>query len=218
LAGALVVTGGTGIGGNISIGGNTNIGGSVNIGGNTIITGTLTYGTINSSTVTVQGAYITDSGFELDFTGIPSWARKFTLSYHNVSQNNAAATLNVQIAINGTYLTSGYQAITSQQTGATTSTNAVFIPLWYTTINASAQMNGVVNFNFYNSLSGFPAVNTIFVTGDLQTSSSTLTNIANGCFSVRSTQPVNAFISAIKIRTTNAAHVFTGGYVSLSYM
>lgn len=70
----------------------------------------------------------TTSGTSIDFTGIPSWARRITLVFYNVSTNG---TSNMQVQIgNGSIVSSGYAAQSTNvqaSVSATTSTSAYII-------------------------------------------------------------------------------------------
>ena len=49
------------------------------------------------------------SGTRIDFTGIPSWVKRITVMFNEVSQNSATQTLIVQIG-STTFTTSGYRS------------------------------------------------------------------------------------------------------------
>jgi hypothetical protein len=54
----------------------------------------------------VSGTAVTASGTSVEFTGIPSWVKRITLTFSGVSTNGTAPPL-IQIG-SGTYATSGY--------------------------------------------------------------------------------------------------------------
>lgn len=52
------------------------------------------------------------SGTAIDFTGIPSWAKRITVVYSNVSTNAAGAAYHiVQLGVSGTPQTTGYSSV-----------------------------------------------------------------------------------------------------------
>jgi hypothetical protein len=96
--------------GAIQIGGSDAI--SISTGLNTTFAGTITAtGTVAGTTGTlyplVSGtAVASTSGTAIDFTGIPSWAKRITVMFNGVSTNGSSATI-VQIG-SGSVTTSGY--------------------------------------------------------------------------------------------------------------
>lgn len=89
---------------------------------------------INGNTIQRATAIASTSGTAIDFTGIPSWAKKITIIFYNVSTSGTANKL-VQVGITGasagTFVTTGYNStcITyrSGSTGSTTTSTAGFI-------------------------------------------------------------------------------------------
>ena len=115
--------------GNVAVGNNLTVAGSSTITGNETVTGTLTVGgaavvavaptatgnipfstngtTWSSTAKIVQGtAQASTSGTVIDFTGIPSWAKRATVMFNGVSTNGTNNLL-VQIGA-GSVTTSGY--------------------------------------------------------------------------------------------------------------
>ena len=72
----------------------------------------------------VQGtAVATTSGTSIDFTGIPSWARRITVMFNGVSTNGTSQPT-IQLGTSGGVQTTGYSAnTTSITTGANLTTN-----------------------------------------------------------------------------------------------
>lgn len=68
----------------------------------------------------VRGIAVTVSGTSIDFTGIPSWAKRITVMFSGVSTNGASV-LHIQLG-SGTIQTTGYECIASgfASTNATT--------------------------------------------------------------------------------------------------
>jgi hypothetical protein len=62
----------------------------------------------SGSKLVSAGAQASTSGTSIDFTGIPSWAKRITVLFNSVSTNGASA-IQVQIG-NGTAETTGYQS------------------------------------------------------------------------------------------------------------
>lgn len=63
-----------------------------------------------------------------EFTGIPSWAKRITIAFNNISTNSSAA-VTMELATGGVYATSGYTSAAwvggSSNTGDSSTTNFV---------------------------------------------------------------------------------------------
>ena len=68
----------------------------------------------------VETEKVTTSGAAVTFTGIPSWAKKITLSFLGVSTNTNSTTILIQIGDSGGLETSGYNTHISYLTTAVT--------------------------------------------------------------------------------------------------
>ncbi len=133
----------------IGLKGNTDGSGAVQIGGsdaitistglNTTFAGTVTAtGTVAGSTGTlyplVAGtAVASTSGTAIDFTGIPSWARRITVMFNGVSTNGGSNIL-VQIGTSSGVETSGYLAyfgFVQSTSNINASTSSTGYGLWH---------------------------------------------------------------------------------------
>jgi hypothetical protein len=74
--------------------------------GATISGSTINSSTLNGGSITSGTAVASTSGTVIDFTGIPSWAKRITVLLNGVSTNGASL-LNIQIG-SGSIQTSGY--------------------------------------------------------------------------------------------------------------
>ena len=81
---------------------------------NLIASGTVTDGTGTLRPLVLASAQ-TASGTAVDFTGIPSWAKRITLMFNGVSLNSTAQIF-VQLGTGGTPTTSGYVSTTGYMT------------------------------------------------------------------------------------------------------
>lgn len=120
--------------------------GNVTISGNAVVTGSVTAnGVATELRPLVSGSsQNATSGTAIDFTGIPSWAKKITIMLSGVS-TNASSSVIIQ-AGSTTFATSGYSgayAVISTGTAATTSASGFM--LWFNTSDAaSAARSGIV--------------------------------------------------------------------------
>lgn len=104
--------------GNSSVGGNLTVAGTASITGNTTVTGTFTAtggvtGGIRSGT-----AVASTSGTSIDFTGIPSTAKRITVMFSGVSLSSTADIL-VQIGDSGGISNTGYVSGSASSSNST---------------------------------------------------------------------------------------------------
>jgi hypothetical protein len=113
---------------------------SINIAGDTSGTITLSAPLVaGSNTVTLpaatgtislltQATSVSASGTSVDFTGIPSWAKRITVMFSGVSTNGTSGIL-VQLGTSSGIVSSGYDAGTVQGTNSLTLTSTSGVPL-----------------------------------------------------------------------------------------
>jgi len=85
-------------------------------------------------------AVASTSGTSIDFTGIPSWARRITLMFNAVS-TTGSSDLTVQLGTSGGVTTSGYRGAAQRGTGAISDTNGFNVT---STIASGTLMNGSI--------------------------------------------------------------------------
>lgn len=104
--------------------GNAAFAAAVTVAGNATITGTLQANGVTGSVYPlVQGTVVAStSGTSIDFTGIPSWARRVTVMLNGVSTNGTSAPL-FQLGA-GSVLTSGYLGASVASSGTGSASNA----------------------------------------------------------------------------------------------
>lgn len=73
---------------------------------------------IKNSLMFLETAKATTSGTSIDFTGIPSWAKKITVLLNNISTNGTSV-VQIQVGTSGGFQTTGYncEVYTIQTTG-----------------------------------------------------------------------------------------------------
>lgn len=79
--------------------------------GATISGATINSSTINGGSLTLGTAQNTTSGTAIDFTGIPSWAKRITVMFNGVSASGASSDLLIQIGTSSGIETTGYLAV-----------------------------------------------------------------------------------------------------------
>ena len=71
-----------------------------------------------SSNIVLETPQSTASGTEVEFTGIPSWAKRITIMFNLVSLDSNGE-FQVQLGTSSAYITSGYTATSQSEDGAT---------------------------------------------------------------------------------------------------
>lgn len=168
-------------------------------------TTTLTLPTFNGTVgLLVSGtAVASTSGTSIDFTSLPTTARRITINFNNVSLSGTASFL-VQIG-NNTPTTSGYSAITTYNTGAgvgvLTSTSGIPIQA------------GAATYLTYGSL---VITN---VSGNIWTASGVLGNTTTVTYTVNSSGIISlgSALNMVRITTTNGTDTFDAGTINILY-
>lgn len=143
----------------------------------------------------------TASGTSVDFTGIPSWAKKVTVIFSGVSTNGTSYPL-VQLGTGGTPTTSGYVSQASQlyTAAAISTTTAGFF------INSNAAtyvLSGTMNIN---NISG-----NIWVESSCfgSTAGSAIMTVGSG------TVTLGGVLNMLRITTVNGTDTFDAGSINI---
>lgn len=204
----------------IGLKGNTDGSGAVQIGGsdaitistglNTTFAGTVTAtGTVAGSTGTlyplVAGtAVASTSGTALDFTGIPSWARRITVMFNGVSLSGTSSIL-IQLGDSGGFETTGYVSTSVLNRDGTTPTGLTstsgFIVV--TAVAANTLLGNAV----LTSVSG----NTWVLSSAYAMSGSTHAGTAGGNKTLSDT------LTQVRITTVNGTDTFDAGSINILY-
>lgn len=149
------------------------------------------------------GTAVTLSGTAVDFTGIPSWVKKITVMFNEVSTNGSNSPL-VQLGTGGTTTTSGYVSQASQlyTTAAITSTTAGF----YINSKASSSV-----------LSGTMTINNI--SGNIWVESSCFGSTTGSLFMTvgSGTVTLGGVLNRLRITTINGTDTFDAGSVNIMW-
>ena len=159
------------------------------------VTGSLTAG----GSLTLATAQ-TASGTSVDFTGIPSWAKRITVMFSGISTSGSSNCL-IQIG-SGSIINTGYlsQAWANVGTGVITNGFVIF------QVAGSVLQNGVVQLCLFNS-------NTWIESGIFGYNSST----SNGYQSAGTSPSLSGSLDRIRITTSNGTDTFDAGTINISY-
>jgi hypothetical protein len=165
-------------------------------------TQTLTNKTIQGGALTLGTAVASTSGTAIDFTGIPSWAKRVTVMFAGVSTNGTSVIL-VQLGTSGGFATTGYVAI-GAAIGGTLAVNDFSTGFAVSEANTAASLYG----------------------GMIQVSNITgSTWAAIGSFRARSgvgsfasgTVTTSGTLDRVRITTANGTDTFDAGTINISY-
>jgi hypothetical protein len=174
--------------------------------GNVVIdsaTQTLTNKTIEGGTVISGTAVASTSGTSIDFTSIPSWVKRITVMFSDVSLNGSSSYL-VQLGDSGGIENSGYSStsVTTDSGGNSAGVNST---------------SGLAIFGG-NAVYGLNGILVIAnVSGNIWTSSHAgllnTTNIVAG----GGTKTLSATLDRVRITTVNGTDTFDAGSINILY-
>jgi hypothetical protein len=100
--------------------------------------------TMLTQPLTLATGQATTSGTSIDFTGIPSWAKRITVILNGVSTNGTSNYL-LQIGDSGGIETSGYvgNSVTTDSSGGTAGTTSTSGFVWYHAADAARAQTGL---------------------------------------------------------------------------
>jgi hypothetical protein len=153
----------------------------------------------------VQGTAIaTTSGTSIDFTGIPSWAKRITVMFDGVS-TNGTSDLIVQIGDSGGIETAGYLGATGEtaNTGSGTTLFTTGIGISRGTNTSTVRHGNVVLTNVS--------------TNTWSASVSTSRSDATVAYSGGSSKTLSATLDRVRITTVGGSDTFDAGSINILY-
>lgn len=159
--------------------------------------------TMASSAITSGTAIASTSGTVINFTGIPSWVKRITILFNNVSTNGIDSFL-VQIG-SGSFVSTGYISTSadignSNQTASVTSTAGFIIRNFADT---NALFGAMTIFNFGNGNNYISTHTTSNTPGNSETGSGQIA--------------LSGAIDRIRITTVNSIDIFDSGQINILY-
>lgn len=153
---------------------------------------------------TFATAQASTSGTSIDFTGIPSWARRITVMFSAVSTTGGANLL-IQLGDSGGVETSGYASSSGlmySNIAATTGSSAGF------NINANSSNHASSGHMFITNVGG----NTWVASGCV-----TLAEVNNGTVYFGGTKTLSATLDRVRVTTANGTDTFDAGTINIAY-
>ena len=171
--------------------------------GNDIQDGSLTRDDIGQSLIRVGTLQVTTSGVFKEFNSIPSWARRITVAFWNVSTNGASNLL-VQLGTDGAPTTSGYAgySVFSWASGVVPVSSTAGIPIF----NNAASYSHFGELTFTNVGGNAWVASGQFVTGGIQGSI-----VSGGVIDLA------GVLDYIRIVTANGTDAFDAGAVNITW-
>ena len=157
-----------------------------------------------SQPYTLATAQASTSGTSIDFTGIPSWARRVTVMFNGVSTNGNDAKL-IQIGTSGGFQTTSYNSASSFL-GATDGHANFTAGIGINFPNSANVMYGNVVLTLQNS-----SDHTWTAHGTLALSDAAFTGTVAG------SKTLSAALTQIRITTTGGTDTFDAGEINISY-
>ena len=158
-----------------------------------------------ASAITAGTAVASTSGTSIDFTSIPSWVKRITVMFNNVSTNGASGVI-VQLG-SGSPTTSGYLGMV----GIISTTNNTTRGTIYTTgfgLVHSGSPNDQFCGAFIFSLLGS---NTWTLTGSTYDNTQTTISMSTGSV------PLSGTLDRVRITTVNGTDTFDAGSINILY-
>jgi len=173
-------------------------------------TQTLTNKTLNgavmtamaSSVITSGTAQNSTSGTSIDFTGLPSWVKRVTVMFNNVSTNGTSQKLIQLIHSSGTVVTSGYRSSSARFNGTAADEDASTAGFLINTVLAADDHYG-----------SFIITN---LTGNTWTGFGSMTYSA-GFISSCGGVSIASTLTGIRITTVGGTDTFDAGSINIMY-
>lgn len=177
----------------------------------TIINGTtgittdgLIVGTATAQLLKLETAQATTSGTTIDFTSIPSWAKKITVLFNNVSTNGTSV-VQIQLGTSGGIQTTGYNCeVYTIQAAGTNGLSASTGHLIQFNGNASDIIRGQTQFTLIDASTGAWVSTSYnqYRTGVVSALSST-------------TKTLSGTLDRVRITTVNGTDTFDAGSINI---
>jgi hypothetical protein len=163
-------------------------------------TQTLTNKTIQGGALTLGTAVASTSGTAIDFTGIPSWAKRVTVMLNGVSTNGTSL-LMMQLGTSSGFLTSGYSGVAQASTQATANSTGI-------ALNAVSSSAGITSGQIVLSKQNGNDWVAAGAAGDAG-----LTR----CYAIGYYAPLAATLDRIRITTANGTDTFDAGTINIMW-
>lgn len=147
-------------------------------------------------------AVASTSGTSIDFTGIPSWAKRITVMFNGVSTSGTSV-IQIQLGDSGGVENTGYAG---QTWTASSATGVVSTGMYLANANGAANIwSGVVQFvNISSNLW-------------VGTGISNVTNVSNVGYQAMTNKTLSDTLDRVRITTVNGTDTFDAGSINIIY-
>ena len=158
--------------------------------------------------LTLATAQASTSGTAIDFTGIPSWAKRITVMLNGVSTNGTSP-VTVQLGKSGGVETTGYSGFGTMVSASATASNVVLATA--NTVGFNLSYNSASNDSTDGNATIFNISGNVWVFTSSVTRQSTVLSFGNG------TKTLGGTIDRIRITTVDGTDAFDAGSVNIMY-
>jgi hypothetical protein len=158
-------------------------------------------GITGGATLTAMTAQASTSGTSIDFTSIPSWAKRITVMFNAISTNGTSQVI-VRLGISTGVETTGYQSAASNTGDVVTSTVGIVFSDGSLTAAASAY-TGVLSF--------------VLITTNTWVVDGCCTKEGNNNGSIAGAKTLAGTLDRVRITTTNGTDTFDAGTINVLY-
>lgn len=158
--------------------------------------------TMLSQPLTLMASQASTSGTVIDFTGIPSWAKRITVMFNGVSTNGTSQPM-FQLGTTSGVETTGYVTYASSVTSAINITTA-YTNGWQIYSGAAAR---VIQGNIIFTL----------ITGNIWSGNGQFSNDSPGILWTSGTKSLAATLDRVRITTANGTDTFDAGSINILY-
>lgn len=180
--------------------------GNLSVTGNLVTTGTIASSVGTTYPLVSDTAKASTSGTTIDFTGIPSWAKRITLMFSEVSTNGTSNWL-IQLGTASGVETSGYLGVggfSGATSGGTNYTAGFGLQIG----SATHVMHGSFFINLLN-----PTTNTWTCTGSCGGTGGG----AGYIYSTSGAKSLSSILDRVRVTTVNGTDAFDAGSVNIMY-
>jgi hypothetical protein len=164
--------------------------------------------TMLTQPLTLATSQATTSGTSIDFTGIPSWAKRITVMFDGVSTNGTSP-VSLQLGDSGGVETAGYSGFGTMIAGSGTAANIVASTantVGFNLSSSSLASDSTIGIATILNFSG----NTWAFASNVQRQTST-TSVGNG------SKTLSATLDRIRLTTVNGTDTFDAGSINIMY-
>jgi hypothetical protein len=159
-----------------------------------------------SSVITAATAQASTSGTSIDFTGIPSWAKRITVMFSGVSTNGTSI-IQVQLGDSGGVETTGY--VGGYASNGVSGGILSGIPLTYASMSAVSAISGSLTISLLDA-----STNTWVCAGSQARLSAGVTQEATTFGGGKS---LSATLDRVRITTVSGTNTFDAGTINILY-